>query len=364
MKMMARVAACLLFAMEGLAQEATRPPALVLANDRLELTIQGTGGTFSKLLLRDGEPISPLASIGHFLALDGFGAPSQQEAAAGMPFHGEASKQVVKVIGSQDSGPVRSIRFQLALPLAQETLTRTIEMVQGENVVSVTSDLESGMAVDRPVSWAEHATIGPPFLEKGQTVVDMPALRCRVRPFKPGPISGRLVYERDFVWPLAPTKDNGQADLRAVPAENYLDLASCQMDPKRKLAFVTALHLSKRLLFGYVFRQQDYPWLMSWMNYTGDNRAARGMEFSTQPFDISHQETVAMSPLFDTPTFRWLPARSKLQTRFLFFYVRVPEGFTRIDDVMLEGGKLTIVDRSGTRLVLPATRGLGTEGIL
>jgi hypothetical protein len=344
--------------MAGSAQQASRPPNLELANDRLELTIQATGGTFTKLLLRDGESVSPLATIGHFLALDGFGAPSDQERAAGMPFHGEASKQVVKVIASQTSGSVRSLILQTALPLGQETLTRTIEMVQGENVVYVSSELESGLAVDRPVSWSEHATIGPPFLEKGKTVVDLPALNCRVRPFKPGPIPGRLTYGGDFQWPLAPTKDNGRADLRLVPADNYLDLASCQMDPKRKLAFVTALHLDKHLLFGYVFRQQDYPWLMSWMNYTGDGRAARGMEFSTQPFDVSHQETVAMSPLFGTPTFRWLPAKAKLQTNFLLFYVRVPEGFTRIDDVVLESGNLTIVDRSGLKLVLPASRGL------
>jgi hypothetical protein len=359
MKMFARLAVGFLVVMAGSAQQASRPADMVLANDRLELTILGTGGTFSKLLLRGGEPVSPLATIGHFLALDGFGAPSDQERAAGMPFHGEASKQVVKAIASQNSGSVRSIVLQTALPLVQETLTRTIEMLEGENVVYVTSDLESAVAADRPISWAEHATIGPPFLEKGQTVVDMSALNCRVRPFKPGPIPGRLAYERDFQWPLAPTKDNGQADLRLVPTDhNYLDLASCQMDPKRNLAFVTALHLDRHLLFGYVFRRQDYPWLMSWMNYTGDNRAARGMEFSTQPFDVSHQETVAMSPLFGTPTFRWLPAKAKLQTRFLMFYVRAPDGFTRIDDVVLEGGKLTIVDRSGLRLVLAASRGL------
>jgi hypothetical protein len=340
-------------------QTAPRPAPKVLTNDRLEVTILGTGGTFTNLRLRDGEALGPLAGMGHFLALDGFGGPSEPERVAGMPFHGEASKQVIQVIGSQNAGPVRSISFQAALPLAQETLTRTVEMVEGENVVYVTSDLESGIAVDRPVSWAEHATIGPPFLERGKTVVDMPALSCRVRPFKPGPIPGRLVYERDFQWPLAPIKDGGQADLRLVPTDNnYLDLASCQIDPKRTLAFVTALQLDKHLLFGYVFRRQDYPWLMSWMNYTGDSRAARGMEFSTQPFDISHQETVAMSPLFGTPTFRWLPAKAKLETRFLFFYTKVPEGFTRIDDVLLEGGKLTIVDRSGLRLVLPASRGL------
>ncbi len=359
MKMTFRLAGVSLLMVAGSAQQAPRPATVVLANDRLELSILGTGGTFSKLLLRDGESLSPLASIGHFLALDGFGAPSEEERAAGMPFHGEASKQVVKVDSSRDSGPVRSVILQTVLPLVQETLTRTIEIVDGESVVYVSSTLESALAVDRPISWAEHATIGPPFLEKGKTVVDMSALSCRVRPFKPGPIPGRLAYDRDFQWPLAPTQDDGQADLRLVPVDhNYLDLASCQMDPKRKLEFATALQLDKHLLFGYIFRQQDYPWLMSWMNYTGDNRAARGMEFSTQPFDISHQETVAMSPLFGTPTFRWLPAKAKLQTRFLMFYVRVPDGFTRVDDVVLDDGKITIMDRSGLRFVLPASRGL------
>ena len=133
--------------------------------------------------------------------------------------------------------------------------------------------------MDRPISWAEHATIGPPFLEPGKTVVDMSALRCRVRPAKPGAIPGRLAYGQDFQWPIGPTASNGRADLRLVPMENSSDLASCQMDAARPHAFVTALHLEKHLLFGYVFRHQDYPWLMSWMNYTGNNRAARGMDF-------------------------------------------------------------------------------------
>ena len=94
------------------------------------------------------------------------------------------------------------------------------------------------------------------------------------------------------------------------------------------------------------------------MNSTGDSQAARGMEFSTQPFDISHHDTVAMSPLFDMPALRWLPARSKIETRYLLFYARVPEGFTRIDDVTLDGGKLTILDRSGQRFTLAASQGL------
>jgi hypothetical protein len=335
------------------------PNRFVLANDKLELTIAINGGRFLSLTMKDGQPMSPLATMGHFLALDGFGAPSDQELAAGMPFHGEASHQLFKIIATKNSGLSHLVSMQATLPLAQETFTRTVESVEGENIVYVTSELESALSVDRPISWAEHATIGPPFMESGKVVVDMPATNCRVRPYKPGKIPGHLVYEKDFKWPMAPSINGGEADIRIIPTDhNWLDLASCQMDPARSLAFVTALHLEKHLLYGYVFRRRDFPWLMSWMNYTGDNSAARGMEFSSQPFDISHHDSVVMSPLFGTSTFSWLPAKAKIETRFLMFYTRVPEGFTKIDDVTLQDGKLTIIDHSGKIVVLTASHKL------
>jgi hypothetical protein len=41
------------------------------------------------------------------------------------------------------------------------------------------------------------------------------------------------------------------------------------------------------------------------------------------------------------------------------FYARTPDGMMRVDDVTLEGGKLTIVDRaSGRTLTLAASRPL------
>ena len=232
-------------------------------------------------------------------------------------------------------------------------------MVDGENVVYVTSDLQSGLAADRPISWAEHATLGPPFLEKGKTVVDMPALqlpRATLQARRDSRDGSHTTAISNGPWRPPRTARRPTCDWCLTTTISTWP--AVEMDPKRKLAFVTALNLDKHLLFGYVFRRRIIPWLMSWMNYTGDARAARGMEFSTQPFDVSHQETVAMSPLFGTPTFRWLPAKAKLQTRFLMFYARVPEGFSRIDDVVLEGGNLTVVDRSGKRFALPASRGL------
>ena len=180
-----------------------KPANIVLANDKLELTIGVNGGTFLRLLLRGGEPVSPFAAMGHFLALDGFGAASAEERAAGMPGHGEANRTLMKVVDARESGPVRSATLQGWFPLAQETLTRKVEIADGENVVCVTSDLESALAIDRPVSWAEHATLGPPFLEPGKVTIDMPATRCRVRAERAGS-TGKLAYLRDFDWPMAP----------------------------------------------------------------------------------------------------------------------------------------------------------------
>jgi len=329
---------------------------IVLTNDQLEFTVSSMGGRFEKIQLRDGNRLNPYHTLGHFLALDGFGAPTPQEGAAGMPFHGEASRQAEEIL-SRDT---HSVVLKSSLPLAQEVLTRTIQLRDGEKVVYVSTEVESELSIDRPVSWAEHATIGPPFLAPRETFVDMSATNCQVRPYKPGPIPGSLIYSRDFKWPMAPNNDLEQTDIRGVPNDKKtLDLASCQMDPARTLAFVTALNLPKKLLLGYVFPRHDYPWVMSWMKFSGDDEAARGMEFSTQPFDISHRETVEMNPLFGTPTFKWLPAKSKIQSHFLIFYTSVPEGFTRVDEVTLKAGHLTLTDHaSGKQIILAAAGSL------
>jgi len=348
-------------------------PSVTLQNDKLELTVLTRGATLANLVLRDdaeklspywntdralkpnGPPPSPLAgSIGHFLCLDGFGSPSDEEAAAGIPFHGEASKQQFETA----TGTATTINFKARLPLAQEDITRTITLLDGENVVYVNTEVENLLAIDHPISWAEHATTGPPFLSPGQTIIDLPATKCRVRPQKAGS-TGKLAYGKDFVWPMGPLTKGGTVNLTSVPAnETSLDLASCIIDPTRTYGYITVLRPDKHLIFGYVFRREEFPWLMSWMNYSGDARAARGFEFSTQPFDVSHRETVDAHEMFGTPTYKWLPAKAKLHTSFLLFYSKAPDGFESVADVKFEGGQIQIRDKLGRVILLKASRPL------
>ena len=70
---------------------------------------------------------------------------------------------------------------------------------------------------DRPISWNEHVTFGPPFLEAGTTWFDMPATRAKVCPASYSPRFS-LQPDAEFTWPNAPTKDRKRMNLRTTPA--------------------------------------------------------------------------------------------------------------------------------------------------
>lgn len=354
-------------------------PGWLLDNGRLELVVLRQGGHLASLILKDdpgrtnpmweparmarelGNANPSVGGTGHFVCVDGFGGVSPEEQAAGLMFHGEASKRTLDVVFAGKEGNSSKLSLRTTLPLAQEVFTRTMKMVDGEQVVYVDTDLESLVAVDRPVVWAEHATVGSPFLAPLRTVVDLSAAQCQTRPHPAGkPAPRRLASGRDFTWPMAPLAGGTLADLRAVPASpDSMDHTTCRMDPSSPHAWVTALNLDSRLLIGYLFRREEFPWLQNWMNYPRTLKLARGIEFSTQPYDVPRREAVDMGRLFSTPTFRWLPAKSRIGARFLIFYTRVPEGFSRVDSVALAGGKLVLEDRkAGQRVELAASGGL------
>jgi hypothetical protein len=55
--------------------------------------------------------------------------------------------------------------------------------------------------------------------------------------------------------------------------------------------------------------------------------------------------------MFDTPVYRWLPANAKISTRFLLFWVKAPEGMSKVDDVRLENGRIVIEDRAAQKRI-------------
>ena len=162
----------------------------------------------------------------------------------------------------------------------------------------------------------------------------------------------RLASGEDFTWPMAPGLKGEPIDLRQTPENpHYLDHAATLLDPARTWEWVTAINPKKRLILGYLFKREEYPWLQYWGNYPPTGKMARGMEFGTQPFDVPRREAIATGAMFDTPVYRWLPAKAKITTRFLLFYARMPDGFDKVDDVRIENGQIVIEDRAGKKKV-------------
>ncbi len=353
-------------------------PALILANDKVAVTILHEGGAMAEIVLAsDKDKVNPLwnpywiarqAGLkppttlyrGHFVCIDGFGPVSAEERAAGLPMHGEAYTLPWQLLSQQKIGNTRSAAYAVALPLAHETFTRTYHVVDGEHIVWVDSSVTSLLGFDRPVFWGEHATISAPFLEPGKVAVDMPASRSKTRAYPQPSATRQLQSYVDFTWPNAPATDGQTLDVRTAPVKpNTTDHTTTLLDPSRRLVFVTALHPEKRLLIGWVFRREEYPWVQTWLSYPGPNRMTRGLEFSTQPFDLTRADVLKNGPLFDSPTLRILPAKSTLTSSFLMFYTPVPDGFLKVDDVQLGGGKLVIEDRANKKTIaLAASRSL------
>jgi hypothetical protein len=345
-----------------------------LSNGAIDLIVLEKGATFASLVdTNDASKLNPLwnpamlareskqpprfgNSIGHFVCVDGFGGTSPEERAAGFPGHGEAYSQDFTTRSFAKKDGVTTLVLSTPLPLAQETLTRTIRLADGEKIVYVQSRLESHTAFDRPIAWAEHATIGAPFLERGVTVVDLPAVRSKTRPYDRSQ-NHRLASDKEFKWPDAPLTTSGTVDIRSAPVDlDSGDHTTSSLDPKKPYVWVTALHPKKRRMIGWIFKAADFPWIQNWEFYPKNGALARGLEFSTQPFDIPRREAVALSGLFDTPTFRWLPAKSVIETGFAIFYTDTPEGMTGVTDVRVENGSVTVEDsKSGRKVSFKAT---------
>jgi hypothetical protein len=265
-----------------------------------------------------GADASLLAGImGHNLCLDIFGGPSADEATAGLPVHGEVSTARFTI--DRDGGAALTLRTTLRE--AQLDFERRIELVRG--AVRVRERVTNKTAADRPIGWTQHVTLGPPFLEHGRTELRVSARRAKVFEGTFGP-ADYLAPGAEFEWPLAPRAAGGTADLRiytaAAASSAYTAL---QMDPSREHAFAVAFSPAARLAFGCVWRTADFPWLGLWE----ENRARAGapwnaravtwgLEFGASPFPETRRQMIERRPLFDTPGFRWIPARSAVEVEF------------------------------------------------
>ncbi len=328
-----------------------------LENDRLRLTLLPGGGHIGAVELRENgvnplwdppwETMDPsahdprahpqfgngvdaplLAGIaGHNLCFDIFGVPSDAEAAAGLGVHGEASS-VDWAVEAGDG----ALTASADLPLAGMRLQRRLTLAPGSGRVQIEETATNLTGIDRPVGWTQHATLGPPFLEKGATLFELWATKSKVLDvaFAPEPELERFQIGGEFDWPDAPLAAGGVSDLRRLPEdERSGGYTAHLMDPSSEQAFFAAYHPGQETLFGYVWRRADFPWLGIWEeNFSRSHTPwngrtlTRGMEFGVSPFPETRREALDRGRLFGERTIGWIPARDSVTVSYALFLCR------------------------------------------
>lgn len=335
-----------------------------IENDTLRLTVLQEGGHIAEILDKpsginplwtpDWPSIDPsaydrarhpeygeasdatlLAGImGHSLCLDIFGGPSAEEAAAGLPVHGEVSVAPFTIEAD-------ATRLSMHAILREARLRVERRIALDDRLVRIHESVENLTAADRAIAWTQHVTLGPPFLEKGTTEFRAPATRSKVFDSMVGG-ADYLIPGGEFDWPLAPRAGGGHADLRIYTSAPVSSAFTAHlMDASRDRAFFVAFSPPARLAFGYAWRRADFPWLGIWE----ENRSrrappwngrtlTRGMEFGVSPMPETRRQMIERGRLFETPTFRWIPARTRVEVEYcasLFPAAAIPEELVMSD---------------------------------
>jgi hypothetical protein len=265
----------------------------------------------------DGDDRKLLASImGHNLCLDIFGGPSEEEFAAGLTPHGEASVSTYEIVAAAGG-----LHARADFPSAHLRFERHIAL--HDRSVLVRETLENLDGCDRPIGWTQHVTLGPPFLAPGETVLRMSAARSRVFEGRFGE-DDYLESSADFDWPLAPRSDLGTVDLSVLTGEPSSSAYTAHlMDTSRDDAYFVVYTPKYRLSFGYVWKRRDFPWLGMWEENHSRTGApwngltlARGMEFGVSPMPETRRRMIDRGSLFGVPTYRWIPARTSVRVEY------------------------------------------------
>jgi len=273
--------------------------------------------------------------LGHNICLDTFGAPSAEEAAAGMPVHGEGPLIPYDVTAEGEN----CLTMKGLLKRSHLRFTRQLKLAPGSGVVLISEEVCNLSSSDRPIAWTQHVTLGPPFLETGRTEFRLTATRSKVGDASFNDNLGPYAPAAEFAWPFCPLKTGGTEDLRVYTKGPVSGgFTTHLMDQAREQAFFLAWSPATKVLFGYVWKREDFPWLARWEEHRlrtalpwNGKAVTCGMEFGVSPLVESRRSMVERGSLFGVPSYRWVPAHTKLTVEYCAFIMTAEKIPERVD---------------------------------
>jgi len=314
--------------------------------------------------ITEGKLLSGL--VGHNICLDYFGSPSIEEAKQGLSQHGEAPWSRWLENKMSLSRQRVALGLSVRLPVSGLRFSREIELRKGESVAYFKEVVRNERKADHFFHWAQHITLGLPFLSPDDALVSIPGTRGITYPH--GYDEGRalLSSNQEFRWPDAPLLEGGNVDLtRPFLRQGLGFVVAVLLDKKRSVGFVAAVNHKLGLLIAYCFKRADFPWVAIWEENLGiaappwkQRTRARGLEFSTTPLPVLRRDAFLSGQLFGEPTLTCVPAMGRKTVHYFALLARVPDGFGNIIDIDLADNQLLIRGSSKKQPVVVKAGGI------
>jgi len=295
-----------------------------------------------------------LASVlGHNLALDLYGPPSEQEVEAGLVTHG----MIGVLPWTWEQRNPATLVGNCRDPIAQVEFSRKLQ-VRGSSVL-IEESLTNLCAWDRPFAWQQHVSLGPPFLEDGFWA-ESNSERGATHPQSFGP-GASLIPGTETDWPYAPRRSGFFLDYRKpLEADSVAnDFTGYQVSRRDELGNFVAGNSRFGFALFYLWPRHFFPWMGIWDERHAraakpwEKRASvRAYEFGVSPHPMLRRELLASSRLFDTPTYLILPARQIFSVRYVLgVFAHVHEAGKLV--VSGDQAVLTRDEREISRVTLP-----------
>ena len=344
------IAAGLAFSVSALEEE----PQLVLKGKAARVTVEVNGGSITEFRL-SGSDVNPLAVDwsevattlfgfdltypwrGHFVCLDRFGFPSEQELENGMVFHGEAS-QVPWEVTAQPTLSDGALEAGMAcrLPMAGLQVQRTMQLSEDAAVLCVHEAVTNTNALGRLYNNVQHANIQTPFLDE-TTILDCNAA------------TGFLYQEpipedlATFQWPHIEHKGKS-IDLRSQTANTDTFGVFMVVDRQAEHGWVTACSPSQGVMLGYLWSPEDYPWLLVFRMPKHGEPAWLTFEPATGYLG-PNKHLVARGRVLDLPIVSYIDAGETISTDYTAFLAPIPTDYRGVEDVRFADDQIVIRER-------------------
>ena len=336
-------------------EQAIQDTVINLENSESILSIDLYGGAFIDFHLK-ANPVNPLnwrlsssempennktgaPFQGHFLCLGRWGSPSEGEIKLGVPHNGEPSN----TFWDLDSLSQFTVIMNNHAALDGLFIKRKVELDHNSSIIRVTEDVVNQLTIGRIYNIVQHPTLAPPFLDS-TTIIDSNADHGFLQVFSyPDP------HSLEFQWPFINLDTlNNPIDFRnSKSKENYV--STHIFENKDHWGWITAASPKIKLLIGYFWKTEDYPWLNVWHHVQENNPVAKGLEFGTTGIGRPYEELLAVNTRFHGHnSFEYIDAGETKQKIFFAFLMEIPVDFKGVSGIDVKGESLIVKERSGT----------------